>query len=249
MSNFESYFINKRAIVLILLTISYTMLFFLLLPILEGATGTFLILPIFMAAWLYGLNTSILYTTFILLWQLLLLNPLTGTSIVDGLTDWGFITAAIILYFVTALVGYLHNLRNKIQDQLTAQKITDEQIRMLNESLEQRVAQQTEDLRESEERWQFALEGSGDGVWDWQINTGYVYFSPQWKRMLGYEPDELADAHQTWESLIHPEDLAGVQTAIKKHLAEETEVYKKEYRIKHKTGNIYLDIGAWQVLA
>ena len=236
MSNFESYFINKRAAVLFLLTISYTILFFLLTPIFREAVGTFLILPIFFAAWLYGLNVSILYTTFILLWQLLLLNPLVGTSIVDRITDWEFITAVFVLYFVAGLVGYLHNLRIKVQNQLNTQKITDAQIKMLNESLEQRVAQQTMELRESEERWQFALEGSGDGVWDWHIDTGYVYFSPQWKRMLGYEPDELEDAHESWKSLIHPDDLSAVQLAVDQHLAGETEVYTKEYRIKNKTG-------------
>ena len=63
-------------------------------------------------------------------------------------------------------------------------------------------------LRESEARWQFALEGSGDGVWDWNVQTNRVFFSNQWKAMLGYEPDEIGDTLEEWDSRVHPDDKA-----------------------------------------
>jgi PAS domain S-box-containing protein len=61
-------------------------------------------------------------------------------------------------------------------------------------------------LRESEERWQFALEGAGDGLWDWNAQTNEVFFSRQWKAMLGYGDDEIGNTIDEWDRLIHPED-------------------------------------------
>ncbi len=236
MLNFVSSLIKKRSSLLTLLTVGYTLLFFALYPMLASATGTFLIIPIFLAAWLFGLATGLLYTTLLILWHLFILNPMIGIPISEELTNWGFITAVIVLYFIAILVGYLHNLRAQVQTQLKIQQDADEQIKILNEALEQRVAQQTKELHESEARWQFALEESGDGVWDWQIGSGHVFFSPQWKKMLGYAPYELQDEHETWETMIHPEDRHAVQLAIENHLAGKTEIYKKEYRIQHKSG-------------
>lgn len=61
-------------------------------------------------------------------------------------------------------------------------------------------------LRVSQERLQLALEGSGDGLWDWNIATGEAYFNPRWFTMLDYEASELTASFNTWEALIHPED-------------------------------------------
>ncbi|HOW89760.1 MAG TPA: GAF domain-containing protein, partial [Elusimicrobiales bacterium] len=60
-------------------------------------------------------------------------------------------------------------------------------------------------LRESESRWQFALEGAGDGVWDWNVESGKVFFSRRWKEMLGYAEEEVGDGLEEWSSRVHPE--------------------------------------------
>ncbi len=100
---------------------------------------------------------------------------------------------------------------------------------------ERRLAQAA--LHESEERWQFALEGSGDGVWDWDASTNRVYFSRQWKAMLGYEDAEIGDALEEWSSRVHPDDLPAALLDIERHTRGETPVYQNVHRIRHKDGS------------
>lgn len=89
-------------------------------------------------------------------------------------------------------------------------------------------------LQESEERWQYALEGSGDGVWDREIQTGKVFYSDQWKRMLGFTPDEIAHTPEAWKELVHPEDREKVLEELHRHQRGETSEYLAEYRIRCK---------------
>jgi PAS domain S-box-containing protein len=91
-------------------------------------------------------------------------------------------------------------------------------------------------LRRSEERWQFALEGAGDGVWDWDPQVPHVYHSRQWKAILGFKDDELTDASAEWEARLHPDDREAVHLALKKHLNGETPSYASEYRLLSKDG-------------
>lgn len=92
------------------------------------------------------------------------------------------------------------------------------------------------ELRSSEERWHFALEGSGDGVWDWNIQTNQVYFSTQWKLMLGYNDTEIENKFEEWEKRVFPEDLALWQQDLNKHLNGETDVFINEHRLLCKDG-------------
>lgn len=101
--------------------------------------------------------------------------------------------------------------------------------------LEKRVTERTQALQLSEERLQMALSGSGDGLWDWDITTGDVFFSPRWEEMLGYEIGELPGHVSTWERLIHPEDKPGVMTVLDKHL-KNGEPYTYDYRFLTKSG-------------
>ena len=91
-------------------------------------------------------------------------------------------------------------------------------------------------LKESEERWQFALEGSGDGVWDWDAVTNEVYFSKQWKAMLGYSENEISNQLYEWDKRIHPEDKEKAYNNLNKHLRGETELYYDEHRLLCKNG-------------
>jgi len=93
-----------------------------------------------------------------------------------------------------------------------------------------------EALRDSEERWKFALEGAGDGVWDWNAETDMVFFSRQWKAMLGYEEDEIGDTLEEWDRRLHPDDRAAVYDALESHFRRETAVYQNEHRLCCKDG-------------
>lgn len=91
-------------------------------------------------------------------------------------------------------------------------------------------------LRESEERLQLALEASGDGLWDWNILTKEVYYSPRYLEMLGYTFDELPQDFSTWERLVHPEDLPWVEKILADHLKDSSVPYKFDYRLQSKSG-------------
>ncbi|MCB1955237.1 MAG: PAS domain S-box protein [Rhodocyclaceae bacterium] len=93
------------------------------------------------------------------------------------------------------------------------------------------------DLREWELRWKFALEGSGLGVWDWDLRTNAVYFSPTWKRMLGYRDDELPNDQEFWWRAIHPDDLQPTLERIERHLHGKDPQYQADFRMRHRNGH------------
>jgi len=93
------------------------------------------------------------------------------------------------------------------------------------------------DLRASETRWQFALEGSGDGVWDWNAQTNTVFFSRQWKAMLGYGEDEIGTTLDEWSSRVHPDDLEQCYAALHRHFSGETPIYQDEHRMRCQDGS------------
>jgi PAS domain S-box-containing protein len=91
-------------------------------------------------------------------------------------------------------------------------------------------------LRESEERYALALQGANDGIWDWNLQNGDVYFSPRWKAMLGYSEDEIGHEAQDWWERVHSADKENLETAVQQHLAGITPHLECEYRILHKDG-------------
>jgi len=93
------------------------------------------------------------------------------------------------------------------------------------------------ELKLSEERWQFAIEGNGDGLWDWNLQTNELFLSKHWKAMLGYEDNEMKNNFDEWEKRVHPMDLNGAQKAIQNYLNKKAEVYSNEYRLQCKDGS------------
>ncbi len=92
-------------------------------------------------------------------------------------------------------------------------------------------------LRETEERFVFAVEGAGDGVWDWNMRTGDMLFSRLYLAMLGYEENELPHRVETWESSVHPDDMPGVSGALEAYLAGRVQNYRVELRLRCKDGS------------
>lgn len=91
-------------------------------------------------------------------------------------------------------------------------------------------------LAESEFRWKFATEGSGDGFWDWDITNNKVFFSSNWKKMLGYSDEEISNSLDEWERLVHPEDWEDTMAKVKQHLEGKTPTYNSEHRLLCKDG-------------
>ncbi|MBF0180004.1 MAG: response regulator [Magnetococcales bacterium] len=92
------------------------------------------------------------------------------------------------------------------------------------------------ELQINEERCKYALEGSNDGLWDWSIPSGRVFFSNRWYEMLGYHPDELEPHIQTWERLIHPEDRDMVQSSMDALLVGHATQHHTEHRLRMRNG-------------
>ena len=91
--------------------------------------------------------------------------------------------------------------------------------------------------RESEKRWQFALEGAGDGVWDWDTETDQVYFSRQWKAMLGYDAHDIGNSLDEWERRIHQDDMPQVWKDLEQHIEGHTPFYQNQHRVLCKDGS------------
>ena len=93
-----------------------------------------------------------------------------------------------------------------------------------------------EALRRSEERLALALEASSDGLWDWNFETGEVYFSPRYLSMLGYAPGELELSIGSWEQLLHPDDREAAKRTELEHI-ERGEPFALEFRLRNKAGD------------
>jgi diguanylate cyclase (GGDEF)-like protein/PAS domain S-box-containing protein len=93
-----------------------------------------------------------------------------------------------------------------------------------------------QDLQESEERYALAVRGANDGVWDWNLVTDEVYWSPRWKAMLGYDESEIPSTSAAWLSRVHDDDLARVGNALETHLARDAGLFESEHRLRHKSG-------------
>lgn len=87
------------------------------------------------------------------------------------------------------------------------------------------------------QRYEYAINGSNDGLWDWNLLTNEVYFSKIWKAMLGYKDEELANSLETWEKLVHPDDFEKASHDINANHRGETAHYQNIHRLKHKDGH------------
>ena len=86
-----------------------------------------------------------------------------------------------------------------------------------------------------QERTDLSLESANDGLWDFDVETNTVYFSPRWKAMLGFSPDDL-DVTPDWRQLVHPDDMARTQTLLREHLAGKSPLFESVHRMRHRSG-------------
>ncbi|MEG4838935.1 PAS domain S-box protein [Microcoleus sp. B9-D4] len=107
----------------------------------------------------------------------------------------------------------------------------EENLKQLNQELEKRVKQRTAQLMQTEERWQLALKGNNDGIWDWNLQTGEFFVSDRFKEITGYEDSDISDYNKTWNTSLHPDDLVISQQLLQEHLERKTPHYITEYRL------------------
>ncbi len=130
----------------------------------------------------------------------------------------------------------LKAVRDGAQDYLVKRQVdTRLLVRSIRYAIERKRFE--EQIRISEERYALAVDGANDGVWDWDLQTDEVYFSPRWKRLLGYEVDALDGGIDEWFTRVHPDDLDRLRKEISGHLQGRTRHLESEHRIRHRDGS------------
>ena len=104
------------------------------------------------------------------------------------------------------------------------------------------------ELTISEERFDLAMRGANDGLWDWNILTNEVYYSPRWKAMVGYKDDELENKFSTFEKLVHPDDYGWVMKMIEDYIGGKVNTFEAEFRMHHKEAHWEYILGRGYVM-
>lgn len=160
----------------------------------------------------------------------------------DGHIVYGLLSTTIIkdknnnpLYFI----GNVQDITKikGLQDELKIKVFEYKELLDVYKGMNRELMLKKQQLEESEQRWKFALEGAKDGVWDWNITTDEVYFSLQWKKMLGYEDIDIENNLEAWKNLVHPDDYPFVLDKLQKYLSGEIPEFKNIIRLKCKDGS------------
>jgi PAS domain S-box-containing protein len=154
------------------------------------------------------------------------------------------LVVAAVLPMIMVWGAYRLDRMSQAAERLTTEVALSNQRRKLVEqrnhelSLEIERREQVERaLKMSEERWVMAISGANDGIWDWRPQSGEMFYSGRWKRLLGYDADDIAPDIAEKERLIHPDDRDMVMRRLQKHLDGHTRFYQCEYRMRHKNGD------------
>jgi len=161
-----------------------------------------------------ALRLALIYTIFGVLW-ISLSDAFLNSVITDVLTRSQFQTYKGVFYvaITAALIFYL--MKKVFQQQFWAE----------------------EQLRVSEERWKFALEGAGDGVWDWNPATDQALFSKRWEEMIGYAEHEFPATGSAWVAHLHPNDKERVLSVVEGYFSGNRRIYDVEFRMRCKDGS------------
>jgi diguanylate cyclase (GGDEF)-like protein/PAS domain S-box-containing protein len=119
-----------------------------------------------------------------------------------------------------------------------AKRQAEDALHQALDNLECATAERSRKLYESEERFALAMRGANDGLWDWNLETDEVYYSPRWKSMLGYAEDGLQGTLSTWKNLVHPDDRERVLAAVQKYMAGDADTFEVEMQMQHKNGRM-----------
>lgn len=132
---------------------------------------------------------------------------------------------------------YTHEMKQLENDEIGSLGKSIDQMKKNIEARESELNENNLKLAAVQERLEYAVTGTQDGLWDWDLKTNEVYFSPQWKEMLGYRDDELPNVLETWEKRIHPDDLEKTEEAVAFSQEMPGRFYENIHRIQHKNGD------------
>jgi diguanylate cyclase (GGDEF)-like protein/PAS domain S-box-containing protein len=126
--------------------------------------------------------------------------------------------------------------REGAQDYLVKHEVDT---RLLVRSIRYAIARQSADeaLRSSEERYALAVQGANDGLFDWDLQTDSVYYSPRWKKMLGFTETEIGTSPREWLDRVHPADTPAFTRKLNAHLSGSSEQFRFEHRMRSADGS------------
>ena len=161
------------------------------------------------------------------------------------LRNFEYLIAAFVVLMIGCATAYGHRIKRELEardserDRHVAElEETGARLADANTALTEQVTGRTEaesKLRLSEERYALAARGANDGLWDWTLTSGEVYWSPRWKALLGYAEHELSPRPGEWFDRVHPDDLADVQAQLEGARAD-GRPFQIEHRVLHRDG-------------
>lgn len=136
-----------------------------------------------------------------------------------------------------------------LEREVAERRAAEQRVQELADDLERRVRERTAELElanraiaQSEQRYELAVRGARDGIWDWDIRRNILYLSPRFKEILGYEDHQIRADLESWYAHTHPEDLPSLELALDIQANVECPLLL-EYRMLHADGSI-----VWVVL-
>ena len=162
-----------------------------------------------------------------------------------ALRDSEYWIACFVIVMIGGATGYGHRIKKEMarrdaeRDRYVADlEESHERLAAANASLEREAVARTQaevDLRLSEERYALAVRGANDGLWDWDLGTGDVYFAPRWKSLLGFAEDQITTRPGEWLDRVHPDDLGELQAQLQA-VREGGDTLEIEHRLMHRDG-------------
>ena len=161
------------------------------------------------------------------------------------LRSFEYLTAAFVVVMISCATGYGHRIKRELErrDNERVRYIAEledshAQLATANASLNQEMAARAQaevGLRLSEERYALAARGANDGLWDWDISSGEVYYAPRWKSLLGYGEEEVSTRPGEWLDRVHPDDRIEVCSRLQA-VTEGSDTFQIEHRLLHRDG-------------
>lgn len=170
------------------------------------------------------------------IWSTTFWGGATGIDVLDYALSIGSKAPIILLTGVSSEEIDLQALKAGATDFLVKSELFPNMLeRSFRYAIEHKKTLET--LREAQERFTLAVNGSNDGIWDWDLVTNTIYYSPRWKTMLGLpEDDETVTTPQAWFERVHPDHQDLVKQTLREHLQGLTSLLNIEYLIRHEDG-------------
>ncbi|MGH8508662.1 MAG: diguanylate cyclase domain-containing protein [Gammaproteobacteria bacterium] len=192
---------------------------------------------------LLGFGSGLTLIGFFALWQIERQAVEANLNAAHSIWPWGFLLAG--LAFTALLAAYIETHRREAtllaarNDLETRVQARTRELAQANRELRAEIAERERaeaSLCDVQARLRLALQSSNTGLWDWNLTSNEVYFSPEWKRQLGHEDDKVPNRYEEWESRLHPEDRVRTLNAVRASIENPACGYEVEFRLRHKDG-------------